>query len=156
MFGIGQLTKKAIKPFVIGIALLSPSLSQAGGCPEDPDEPCIALVLGGGGARGGAHVGVLRALEESRVPVHIITGTSIGSFIGGLYASGKSPDEIEAILANNNWARGLGDQVSREDAPLRRKQQEDNFPIQLGLGFDGSEFKFSQGVSQGQRMIRAA
>lgn len=152
MFDIGRVITTVTKPFVICIALISPSLSQAGGCPQDPNEPCIALVLGGGGARGGAHVGVLRALEESRVPVHIITGTSIGSFIGGLYASGKSPDEIEAILANNNWARGLGDQVSREDAPLRRKQQADNFPIQLGLGFDGSEFKFSQGVSQGQRM----
>ncbi|NVK11788.1 MAG: patatin-like phospholipase family protein, partial [Gammaproteobacteria bacterium] len=79
MFDIGRVITTVTKPFVICIALISPSLSQAGGCPQDPNEPCIALVLGGGGARGGAHVGVLRALEESRVPVHIITGTSIGS-----------------------------------------------------------------------------
>jgi len=131
---------------------ISASPSAASGCPADESSPCIALVLGGGGARGGAHVGVLKALEEHQVPIHIITGTSIGSFIGGLYASGRSIDEIETILESSNWASGLGDQVSREDATLRRKQQEDAFPIQLGLGFDGSEFKFSQGVAQGQRM----
>ena len=57
--------------------------------------PRIGLVLGGGGARGSAHVGVLKVLEEMRIPIDYITGTSMGSIVGGLYASGFTPDEIE-------------------------------------------------------------
>ena len=55
------------------------------------DRPKVALVLSGGGARGGAHVGVLKILQKNRVPVDMIVGTSMGSLVGGLYASGKTP-----------------------------------------------------------------
>ena len=68
------------------------------------ERPRIALVLGGGGARGMAHIGVLRVLEEESFPVDIVVGTSVGALIGGFYASGMSVDEIEDIARQTGWA----------------------------------------------------
>src|SRR5512143_268849 len=61
----------------------------------DPAHPRIGLVLSGGGARGAAHVGVLKVLEELRIPISAIAGTSMGALVGGTYASGVSPGEME-------------------------------------------------------------
>ena len=72
----------------------------------------VAVVLSGGGAKGGAHIGVLRALEEKHVPISYIAGTSIGAAIGALYASGYSPDEIEKLMNSRDfqrWATGVMD-----------------------------------------------
>jgi NTE family protein len=72
----------------------------------------VALVLSGGAARGGAHIGVLRALEEQHIPITYITGTSIGAVIGAMYASGYTPDEIEALMSSpefQEWAMGIID-----------------------------------------------
>src|SRR5215469_11373196 len=63
---------------------------QAAGDPRAPHRPRVALALAGGGARGGAHIGVLKVLEELRVPIDCIAGTSMGSLVGGGYASGMS------------------------------------------------------------------
>ena len=76
-------------------------VSVAGAEVESMGRPKIGLVLGGGGALGISHVGVLRVLEEQHVPIDYICGTSMGAIIAGLYASGMSPDEIEAFLRNN-------------------------------------------------------
>ncbi|MFO7723012.1 MAG: patatin-like phospholipase family protein, partial [Bacteroidales bacterium] len=72
----------------------------------------VGLVLGGGGAKGLAHIGVLKALEENHVPIHYVTGTSIGAIVGGLFAAGYSPAEIEEIALSGKfeeWASGLID-----------------------------------------------
>jgi predicted acylesterase/phospholipase RssA len=66
--------------------------------------PRVGLVLGGGGARGAAHIGVLRELEKLRVPVDAIAGTSMGAIIGGLYAAGMTPQQLEELIATLNWA----------------------------------------------------
>ena len=69
----------------------------------------VAVILSGGGAKGLAHIGVLKALEQSQIPVDFIAGSSIGAIIGGLYASGYSPDSIEKIFLSNEipkWALG--------------------------------------------------
>ncbi len=65
---------------------------------EPPRRPRIGLALGGGGARGMAHVGVIRALERLHVPIDFIAGTSMGSIVGGLYACGYTPDEMETLI----------------------------------------------------------
>ena len=73
----------------------------------------VAVVLSGGAARGGAHIGVLRALEENHIPISYIVGTSIGAVIGGLYASGYSPDEIEKLMSSEafqSWVSGIMDE----------------------------------------------
>jgi NTE family protein len=109
-------------------------------------------VLGGGGARGGAHLGVIRQLEAQKIPIDLIVGTSIGAFVGGLYASGHSPDEIEKILRTLDWGAGFTDKVSRDEMPLRRSQQRDQYAIRLdiGLGLDG--VKIPKGLLLGQAM----
>ncbi|MCF6274630.1 MAG: patatin-like phospholipase family protein, partial [Robiginitomaculum sp.] len=65
--------------------------------------PTIGLVLGGGGAKGLAHVGVIRVLEENQIPVDVIAGTSMGAIVGALYASGYSADELESITTEMDW-----------------------------------------------------
>lgn len=82
--------------------------------------PVIGLVLSGGGARGGAHLGVLKVLEELRVPVDVIVGTSAGSIVGAAYASGLPVEAIEKEMQDINTAELFRDTV-REDEPLRRK-----------------------------------
>ncbi|WP_460237079.1 patatin-like phospholipase family protein [Aurantivibrio plasticivorans] len=121
-------------------------------CAAVKDRPCVALVLGGGGARGGAHIGVLKAIEEYKIPVDFISGTSIGAFVGSLYATGKSPQDIEALFANADWNAGYKDNLSRSDIPIRRKRQIDSFPIQLDIGLGRSGIKLPQGFLQGQGM----
>ena len=81
-----------------------PSVAE-GACRPEPGShrPSIGLALGGGGARGISHVSVLRKLEQMRIPVDCIAGTSIGSLVGGLYASGKSVDELETLVASMDW-----------------------------------------------------
>ena len=69
----------------------------------------VGLVLSGGGAKGLAHVGVIRALEENHIPIDYIAGTSMGAIVGGLYAIGYSPDEMEKLLSSNDfqkWSNG--------------------------------------------------
>ncbi len=121
-------------------------------CPQDMGRPCIALVLGGGGARGSAHIGVIRALEEHGVPVDMVVGTSMGAFVGGLYASGKSPQQLQELFEAADWNAGYRDDLSRSRIPNRRKRQLDEFPINIDLGFSDGKVKLPKGVLQGQGM----
>jgi NTE family protein len=95
----------------------------------------VGLVLSGGGARGVAHIGVLKVLEELRVPVDFIAGTSMGSLVGGFYASGVSPEEMEKRVAVIDWPSVLKDNPAREDIPWRQKRDDftDLFGLELGL-----------------------
>ncbi|SEA03414.1 patatin-like phospholipase family protein [Alkalimonas amylolytica] len=126
--------------------------SPVGPCDKVEGRPCVALVLGGGGARGGAHLGVIRYLEQQQIPVDLVVGTSIGAFVGGLYASGKSPDQIERILTELPWGEGFQDRVQRHEMPARRKQQRDAYPIQLELGVRLDGVHLPKGVLHGQAM----
>jgi len=134
------------------IATAKPVNDSASVCKTELQRPCIGLVLGGGGARGGAHIGVLKVLQEQQIPVDIVVGTSIGSFVGGLYATGKSAAEIEMLLVNADWNSGYHDKISRSDIPVRRKKQIDGFPIQLDLGLSSDGLKLPKGFIQGQAM----
>ncbi|PSU32697.1 patatin-like phospholipase family protein [Photobacterium lutimaris] len=114
--------------------------------------PKIGVVLGGGGAKGAAHIGVLKALEDLHIPVDYIAGTSMGAYVGGLYATGMSADEIEALLTSVNWEKGYQDRVMRGDRRVREKQQEDRYQITSEFGFGFWEVKAPRGIVQGQTM----
>ena len=86
------------------------------------DRPRVGLVLGGGGARGAAHIGVLKELERQHIPVDAIAGTSMGAIVGGLYASGITPDELEEIVTSLNWTAAMSDSPARSNLSYRRKQ----------------------------------
>jgi len=97
--------------------------------------PKVGLALSGGGARGLSHIGVLRTLEQNRIPVDYIAGTSIGSFIGGLYAAGYTVDEIEKIFLDRPWEEILFTaEVDRQDFPFRRKIHHDRYVFDFELG----------------------
>ena len=78
-----------------------------------PPRPKVGVVLGGGGAKGASHIGVLKYLEEMGIPVDYVAGTSMGSIIGGFYAMGYSPDELSNIIANINWSEYIGNKIDR-------------------------------------------
>src|SRR5438034_532335 len=83
--------------------------------------PKICLVLSGGGARGAAHVGVLKVLEELRVPIDCITGTSMGSLVGGAYATGTTVPEMEKILEGISTELLFTERPPRQEQAIRRK-----------------------------------
>lgn len=108
--------------------------------------PKIGLVLSGGGARGAAHLGVLKVLEENQIPVDMIAGTSFGALVGGLYASGYSADELTAILEDINWQAVLSTEAPRVKRSFRRKQDDDGFLIQFRLGIKDGKLKLPSGL----------
>ncbi|MEO5676256.1 MAG: patatin-like phospholipase family protein, partial [Usitatibacter sp.] len=101
--------------------------------------PRIGLVLGGGGARGGAHLGVLEVLEEMRVPVSCIAATSMGALVGGAYAAGVAPRDIIDLVARTDWVNMFDDSAGREAVNIRRKELDDRFysGIEFGVSLDG-------------------
>ena len=118
----------------------------------DPHRPRIGLVLSGGGARGVAHVGVLKVLDELNVPIDAIAGTSMGAVVGGLYASGLSAKEIEGVITSLNWQDAFRDSSPRQDLTFRRKQEDQNFLVKFPLGIRGRKILLPKGLIQGQRL----
>ncbi|MGH8178905.1 MAG: patatin-like phospholipase family protein, partial [Steroidobacter sp.] len=118
----------------------------------EQDRPRIGLVLSGGGARGAAHVGVLKVLDEMRVPIDAIAGTSMGAVVGGLYASGMSAIEIEELLRSVNWQDAFQDRPPREELGFRRKQDNREFLVRYALGFTDEGFVLPRGLVQGQKL----
>jgi len=117
-----------------------------------PARPRICLVLSGGGARGLAHVGVLKVLEELKVPIDCIAGTSMGAVVGGLYASGMSPDAIEKTVRSLDWQEAFRDIPPRRDLAFRRKQDDRNFLVRLPLGLKHGKLLLPKGLIQGQKL----
>lgn len=119
-----------------------------------PQRPKIALVLAGGGAKGAAHIGVLRALEELHVPVDIVTGTSMGAYVAGLYATGMNAQDIEKLVLSIDWNEGYRDRVDRSERRIRDKEDEDRYQLRTDLGIGWGEIKAPKGVVQGQNMLK--
>ncbi|MCK6252500.1 patatin-like phospholipase family protein [Pseudomonas fragi] len=116
-------------------------------------KPKVGLVLSGGAARGLAHVGVLKALEEQGIHIDAIAGTSMGAVIGGLYASGYKIDELEKLALSIDWQEALSDAPEREDVPFRRKQDDRDFLVKQKLSFrDDGSLGLPLGVIQGQNL----
>ena len=119
---------------------------------EDVGRLRVGLVLGGGGARGAAHIGVLRELERLRIPVDAIAGTSMGAVVGSLYASGMTPDELEGLVLSIDWADAFVDSTKRQDLSFRRKQDDAAFPVKFELGVKDGEIRLPKGLIQGQKL----
>lgn len=115
------------------------------------DRPRIGLVLSGGGARGAAHVGVLKVLEEHRIPIDLIVGTSMGANVGAFYSAGNSAADIEEFFKTTDWASTFVDDPPRRDLSFRRKQDDQSFLIKFDVGYNGGAFQFPRGLIQGQK-----
>ena len=128
----------------------------AEGSPQTMTErPRIGLVLSGGGARGAAHIGVIQALEEMRIPVDAVAGTSMGAVVGGLYAAGLSGDEIAEVFRTLDWQDMLRDRAPRRDLVYRRKQDDRGILAKSALGFrEGEGVVLPLGLVQGQKITQ--
>ena len=115
-----------------------------------PTRPRIGLVLGGGGAKGAAHIGVLRVLDELRIPVDCVTGTSMGALVGGTFASGMPPAEIEKAVLAINWSRTVGSEGLRDRTPINRKLAVITYTNSLDLAIKDGEIKAASGLLKTQ------
>ena len=143
--------------FFAGLWLLGWSIGTAQSPPdptEPPHRPRIGLVLSGGGARGAAHVGVLKVLEQNHIPIDAIAGTSMGAVVGGLYASGLTAKEIELIMTSLNWQDAFRDRPPREDLTFRRKLEDQNFLVKFPLGVRGHKIQLPKGLITGQKLTQ--
>ncbi len=113
------------------------------------DRAKIGLALSGGGARGAAHIGVLRVLEREGIAVDYIAGTSMGAVVGGLYASGMSVDELEQTITGFDWGQVFSDAPPRGDRTFRRKRDDDLSLAKPEAGVSGGELKLPTGLVQG-------
>ena len=150
---------------VMALAIATPALAgtsepDPAAVNADPARPRIGLVLSGGGARGAAHVGVIRALEEMRIPIDAIAGTSMGAVVGGLYAAGLSGEEIERVFRDLDWQEVIRDRAPRRERAYRRKQDDRNILAKGALGVSPSDgVTLPLGLVQGHKItqvIRAA
>lgn len=114
--------------------------------------PKIALVLGGGGAKGAAHIGVLRVLDEMHIPVDCVAGTSMGALVGATFAAGVSPDEIERRVLAVDWTRTVGTAGVRDQTPINRKLQGVTYMNNLDLGIKGGGIKAPGGFLKSQEI----
>src|SRR5271170_4111867 len=115
---------------------------------EPPTRPTIGLVLEGGGALGFAHIGVIEWMEAHHIPVDDVAGTSMGGLIGGLYASGNSPQEIATFVGGINWPAVLNGQLPFQALSFRRKEDKLAFPNRLEFGLKHG-FSMPNGLNSG-------
>ncbi len=142
------------KTAYITVALAATLLAASSLWPQDPsaNRPRIGLVLSGGGALGSAHVGVLKVLEELRIPVDYVAGTSMGAIVGGLYSAGVSPAEMEEIVVEIDWRDMFDDRPPRRELPYRRKVDDQTNLARLEMGFNRGSFQLPPGLISGQKL----
>jgi len=133
--------------FTLLLALLAPVAPALSG-----EHPRTCLVLSGGGARGFAHVGVLKALEEKGVHVDCITGTSMGAIVGGLYASGMNAAALERLVLSLDWEAMFSERPPRQELSLRRKDEDFRFPLPFEIGLRDWKFGLPRGAFATSRL----
>lgn len=143
-----ELIRRAV---ICGLSILWVVLSIQGQQTAQPPRRCIGLALSGGGARGIAHIGVLRFLEEQRIPIDRIAGTSMGGVLAGLYATGRSAADLEKIVRNAMWSDLLRSAPSYQDRPVVEKQDWNRISGQWTLRF-GKKLSFPAGINPGQQL----
>ncbi len=127
--------------------------AQAQPAAAPAEASCVGLVLGGGGARGAAHVGVLKVLEREHIPVCAIAGTSMGAIVGGLYAAGFDAAELERLLASIDWNDMFVDSPPRAQLPMERKQEDFRHLVDLEIGYRDGRLGIPAGLVRGQKLM---
>jgi NTE family protein len=126
------------------ILLIIPQISEAN------ERPKIGLVLSGGGAKGMAHIGVLKIIKELGIPVDYVTGTSMGSVVGSLYAAGYTVEEIDSISANIDWGELFNDKLSRDKISIEEKRDSERYILEMPI--EKYHFELPQGLIAGQKL----
>jgi NTE family protein len=139
------------------LARLLPCLAAAAAGAQDvappaPARPRLALALSGGGARGMAHIGALRAIEEAGLPVDAIAANSMGAVVGSVYATGRTSAELEHVVRSLDWASLFSGRVDRRTAPVLRR--DDRYADLVGVRFDGKGVRLPAGLLAEHRVNR--
>ena len=140
------------------LALLCWSQAHGSAAPGQPagvaasGQPRIGLVLAGGGARGLAHIGVIRYLEEQGIKVHAVAGTSMGSIIAGLYATGMNTADLENVARTLDWRYAFDDNTPRQQLSFRRKQENFDYLIRAKLRIKDGKLGIPMGAVEGQHL----
>ena len=144
-----------MRHLLLALLLILPvaARGQPAGGPTPVGLVPVGLVLGGGGARGLAHVGVLQVLEENRIPVDRIAGTSMGAVVGSLYAEGQSADDVRRVADGIDWVALFDDGVPRQRLGFRRKRDERDVLVGYRISFDSHGLVLPQGVLRGQNLF---
>lgn len=151
--GASSSAKPSVKLRLLIALLLSLAVPAAAAVP--PERPKgVALVLSGGGARGIAHVGVLKVLEDMRIPVDCIVGTSMGAIVGGAYAAGMDLDEMVREIHAVDWGHMFSSSVPREEQPFRDKQDAARNRSAIVTGYGEGGLLLPQSAISGQAMDR--
>ena len=137
--------------FIIGMCapVLAAADTVPAPTPQPGSRPRICLALSGGGARGAAHVGVLEALQQLRIPVDCIAGTSGGAIVGGLYASGFTPQELQTTLERPDLQASMAGKQPRNLLSYPDKQYQLAYLLRVEFGYAGGRFFFPQGILAG-------
>lgn len=139
------------RSFFVLLVILIASVGYTQNAPTAGNHPTIGLVLEGGGALGLAHIGVIQYLEEHRIPVSYVAGTSMGGLVGGVYATGHNATEVRDMVKGINWDQVLSGQVPFDDLSFRRKQDAREFPSTLEFGLRKG-LHFPGGFNSGQQV----
>lgn len=135
------------------VLTFSPALqAQVPQVPQIPIEKKVGLVLGGGGARGAAHVGVLKKLEELRIPVHCVAGTSMGGLVAGAFSARLSADEMQHALAQADWRDMFNDSASFADMPPRQQSLLRTYIPGTESGVKNGSLQFPSAALGGQKI----
>jgi NTE family protein len=136
----------ALRLLVLGMLLATAAAAQEPQVAHSTSRPRIGLVLGGGGAKGAAHVGVLRVLDELRIPIDCIAGTSMGALVGATLAAGMAPEEIEAVVRDIDWTETVGSRGLRDATPIDYKLAGVNYSNGLELGIANGRVRTPGGL----------
>ncbi|MGH8544672.1 MAG: patatin-like phospholipase family protein [Gammaproteobacteria bacterium] len=142
---------KTLLAVMLAVAAIPASAGEVAAADAEAS-PRTCLVLGGGGARGAAHIGLLKVLEREHVQVDCIVGTSMGAIVGGLYAAGYKADEIEVVLTRIDWKDIFHDKPSRDTRSMRRKEDDLRWLGGIELGLHEGKIAFPRGLVQGQKL----
>lgn len=119
--------------------------------PAEAERKKVAVVLGGGRAKGVLHIGVLKVLEEAGIPVDYVVGTSMGAIVGGLYAIGYSPAEIDSMVSRQDWTMLLSDRIKRSSQTFPEKENSERYILSLPVGKNKKD-RLQGGVIKGQNL----
>ena len=143
---VGEAPAWAADPVVAAVTAVPPAFSAVG-------RPRIGLVLGGGGAKGFAHIGVIEELERRHIPIDVISGTSMGAVVGSMYATGNDATAIKRITSEIDWKTVFNDNLQRSDLSFRRKREVRDIFLNYRLGIADGKPVLPRGVLGGQKLF---
>ncbi len=147
------VTKRLSAALLVFALTIFPCFVRAQTVPTEPKKrPTVGLVLSGGGARGFAHIGVLKVLEENRIPVDYVGGASMGALVGSLYAMGRTPAEIEQLINSLDWDKLLQGSPSFDNLSFRRKEDRRNIPAPITLRGRANNLKLPNALNPGHEI----